>query len=145
MSGYSGTPLAKKLGIRAGSRVFVKNAPEHYARLVHPLPEEVCLVPRIDATTDLILVFALKRSELERSLRAALRGMRPDAAIWVSWPKRAARVATDLTEDVIRAVALPMKLVDVKVCAVDETWSGLKLLIRKAARPRIPAPSRTKK
>ena len=134
MAGYSGTPLAKKLGIRAGSRVFLSNAPEHYAALVAPLPDGVRIVGRIGRTTDLVHVFSTSRKDLERALRATLKALRDDAPIWVSWPKKASGVATDITEDTIRAVALPMGLVDIKVCAVDGVWSGLKLVVRKENR-----------
>ena len=135
VSGYSGTPLARKLGIRAGTRLFVHSAPESYARLLAPLPAGVKWARRIDADTDLIHTFATRKAGLAKLLERALASMRPDAALWVSWPKRAARMPTDITEDTIRALALPLGLVDIKVCAVDETWSGLKLVIRKSRRP----------
>jgi hypothetical protein len=135
-SGYSGTPLAKKLGIRANSRLYLHSAPADYSKLVAPLPAGVRMVSRIDASTDIIHLFATRRAALRVLLRDALEAMRPDAVVWVSWPKRAARVPTDITEDVIRELALPMNLVDIKVCAVDATWSGLKLMVRKAKRPR---------
>jgi hypothetical protein len=135
MTGYSGTPLAKKLGLRGGSRLFAHAAPEHYAALLAPLPPGVRLVARLDRSTDIIHVFALRRAALIQALRRMLKTMRPDTAIWVSWPKKSSGVATDITEDGIREIALPMTLVDIKVCAVDEVWSGLKLVIRKAARP----------
>ncbi len=125
MSGYSGTPLAKKLGIRAGARLFVHAAPGNYTRLLAPLPAGVQVAARIDAHTDLIHAFATRQSELARLLQRALAAMRPDAALWVSWPKKAAGMPTDITEDAIRALALPLGLVDIKVCAVDDTWSGL--------------------
>lgn len=136
-SGYSGTPLARKLGIREGSRVYASGEPEHYVDLLGPLPEGASIVARLSARADVIHIFATSRRELAKSLRAALKRMRPDAAIWVSWPKRAANVKTDIVEDVIRQVALPLGLVDVKVCAVDERWSGLKLVVRKANRPAL--------
>jgi hypothetical protein len=142
MSGYSGTPLAQKLGIRAGSRVYLHEPPEHYARLVAPLPEGVEMVERLDAETDLVHVFALRRTALRAVLRRALKRLRPDAAIWVSWPKKSSGVPTDITEDVIREVALPLTLVDIKVCAVDEVWSGLKLVIRRSARKAARPPRR---
>jgi hypothetical protein len=134
MSGYSATPLAKKLGIAAGTRLFLQQAPANYRELVAPLPAGVQTVPRINAHTDVIHLFATRRAELRGMLRSALRAMRPDAAIWVSWPKKAAGVPTDITEGVIRDLALPTGLVDIKVCAVDETWSGLKLVIRRTRR-----------
>jgi hypothetical protein len=135
MSGYSGTPLAKKLGIHAGARLFLRAAPANYPQLVAPLPPGVKSVRRIDARTDIVHLFATARGTLGRSLQQARRAMRADAAIWVSWPKRASQVATDITEDVVRELALPLGLVDIKVCAVDETWSGLKLVLRKSERP----------
>jgi hypothetical protein len=133
-AGYSGTPLSKKLGLKEGSRVFAADAPANYLKLLAPLPARVHMASRIDGHTDILHFFTVQRSVLARSLRTALARMRPDAAIWVSWPKRAAKVRTDITEDVIREVALPLGLVDIKVCAVDETWSGLKLVLRKELR-----------
>ena len=135
-SGYSGTALAKKLGIRPGARLYLHGAPANYARLVAPLPPGVRTVRRIDAATDLMHLFATARAALAQRLEAARRAMRDDATIWVSWPKKASRVPTDVSEDVVREIALPLGLVDVKVCAVDETWSGLKLLVRKSERAR---------
>jgi hypothetical protein len=132
-AGYSGTPLAKKLGIAEGDCVFVVDAPRDYGAIVDPLPQ-VAMAKRVDDSTDLVHVFVTSRARLARALAATKRTMRSDCVIWVSWPKKASGVATDVTEDVIREVALPMGLVDVKVCAVDETWSGLKLVIRKALR-----------
>jgi hypothetical protein len=124
MAGYSGTPLAKKLGIKAGATVFLSNPPVNYAKLVAPLPAGVNMTRRLTATTDLIHIFCAKRKDLERGLTPALGSMRPDAAIWVSWPKKSSGMSTDITEDTIRDVALPMGLVDIKVCAVDEVWSA---------------------
>ena len=134
-TGYSGTPLAKKLGIRANSRLSLQAPPADYSKLVAPLPAGVQRVSRIDATTDIIHLFATRRAALRTLLRDTLDAMRPDAVVWVSWPKRSAGVPTDITDDVIRELALPMNLVDIKVCAVDATWSGLKLMVRKAKRP----------
>lgn len=134
MSGYSGTPLARKLGIRAGSRLLLHAAPENYHQLVAPLPAGVRSTAHLDADTDIIHAFARERAVLARLLKSMRAGMRPDATLWVSWPKRTSGVATDITEDTIRELALPLGLVDIKVCAVDATWSGLKLVIRKAQR-----------
>ena len=134
MAGYSGTPLAKKLGIKPGSRLAVSGAPKNYPELLAPLPEGVRFERSLGPGTDIAHVFATKRAELSQALRGSLRKMKPDAAIWVSWPKKAAKVETDITEDTIREIALPMGLVDIKVCAVDETWSGLKLVLRKEKR-----------
>jgi hypothetical protein len=134
VSGYSGTPLAQKLGIKAGCRLYAQSAPADYLELLAPLPARVDLVGHPDATTDVIHVFATRRSVLARALAAARARMRPDAALWASWPKQASGVATDITEDTVRELALPLDLVDIKVCAVDATWSGLKLVIRRSAR-----------
>jgi hypothetical protein len=134
VAGYSGTPLAKKLGIKAGTNVCVSHAPKHYGGLVAPLPDGVRLVGRVSETTDLIHIFVTRRADLERGLKSTLTAMRTDAAVWVSWPKKSSGVTTDITEDTIRDVALPMGLVDIKVCAVDDVWSGLKLVVRKEMR-----------
>lgn len=134
MAGYSGTTLAKKLGIKPSHRLYVENAPDHYLTLVEPLPEGATVVPRLTGATDMIHLFTKEARELESKLETYLQRMADDTAIWISWPKKAAKVATDVTEDVIRAIALPLGLVDIKVCAVDETWSGLKLVIRLANR-----------
>jgi hypothetical protein len=136
MAGYSGTPLAKKLGIAAGSRVFLANVPKNYMELVAPLPEGVRLVRKINGETDIVHIFSTERARLKATLQNALGKLRQDASIWVSWPKKSSKVPTDITEDTIREVALPMGLVDIKVCAVDEVWSGLKLVIRKENRTR---------
>ncbi len=132
-SGYSGTPLAKKLGIAAGCRLYPLEAPPNYAALLAPLPAGVRRVRRIGPDTDVIHVFATRRAQLERALRASL-AMRADAVLWVSWPKKSSGLASEVSEDTVRELALPLGLVDIKVCAVDKTWSGLKLVVRKAAR-----------
>lgn len=134
MAGYSGTPLAKKLDIKPGCKLFLSQAPKHYLQLVAPLPEGVTFSPRLNRDTDIVHLFATERAVLAKALVSFLKTLRPDAMIWVSWPKKASKVPTDITEDVIRAVALPLGLVDIKVCAVDEVWSGLKLVIRKENR-----------
>ena len=132
--GYSGTPLAKKLGIGTGHRVWLAKAPVDYRAMVAPLPDGVTFVSKPSTTIDVAHVFTSKRSELEKTLRSLRKTLKPDAAIWVSWPKKTSKLPTDITEGVIRDVALPMGLVDVKVCAVDETWSGLKLVVRRELR-----------
>jgi hypothetical protein len=134
MDGYSGTPLVSKLGIKPGSRVYLSGAPKHYRALVSPLPATAKLISRLDKATDIVHVFATELSQLSSFLQSNLKKMRSDAAIWVSWPKKASKVSTDITEDRIRELALPLGLVDVKVCAVDDVWSGLKLVIRKENR-----------
>lgn len=132
--GYSGTPLARKLGYKASSRALVLAAPDEYAALLQPLPEGVVFVTRMGTDVDLIHVFVTAAEDLARHLGALRPAIRPDAALWVSWPKKAAKVPTTVTEDVIRELALPLGFVDVKVCAVSAVWSGLKLVVRKALR-----------
>ncbi|HEX9580453.1 MAG TPA: DUF3052 domain-containing protein [Gemmatimonadales bacterium] len=134
MAGYSKTPLAHKLGVKAGHKIRVVGAPPGYRQLLAPLPEGVAFVARLTPATDMIHLFTTQRFQLQKFLTDIRRRMRADAAVWVSWPKQAARVATDITEDVVREVALPLGLVDVKVCAVTDVWSGLKLVIRKELR-----------
>lgn len=133
-AGYSGTPLAQKLGIAEGLRVFVWDGPREYRDLVAPLPARVRFAKGLDSDVDLVHVFVTARERLDRALRTLRQTLRPDGIVWVSWPKKASGVRTDVTEDTIRAVALPMGWVDVKVCAVDDTWSGLKLVVRKSER-----------
>jgi len=133
-AGYSGTPLWKKLGIRPGHRIKTRNAPDNYAQLIAPLPADVRLSTRFRGQIDLWHLFTVSRAELTRVLSQAQQEIQRDGMIWVSWPKKAAKVPTDVTEDTIREVCLPMGLVDVKVCAVDAVWSGLKLVIRKELR-----------
>ncbi len=133
-AGYSGTPLAKKLGIVPGARVLALGAPEELARWLAPLPEGVVFEKRAGPGVDLAHVFVTARPELAKRLGALRRQLRPDAALWISWPKKASKVPTTVTEDVIREIALPLGFVDVKVCAVSEVWSGLKLVVRKALR-----------
>ena len=131
MAGYSGTPLAKKLGLKPGGTVCTFDAPKNYRQLVR---ERITLVTRLDESADTIHLFATRRAKLGVTLQRCVARMRQDAALWVSWPKRSSKVDTDITEDTIRSLALPMGLVDIKVCAVDETWSGLKLVVRRENR-----------
>ena len=133
MAGYSGTPLARKLGIKAGHRLGVLGAPAGFS--VPDLPEEVDVRTAARGPLDVIVSFHTDRADLTRRLPALLRALDVDGGLWVAWPKRASGVATDITEDVVREVALPTGLVDVKVCAIDDTWSGLRLCLRKELRP----------
>jgi len=126
--------LAKKLGIKAGTVLQTVNAPPNYAALLGPLPENVTIAPRRAKELDLVHVFTTTRSELIRSLGVFLSQIKQNGAIWVSWPKKASGIPSEITEDTVREVALPLGLVDIKVCAIDEVWSGLKLVIRKANR-----------
>lgn len=134
MVGYSGTPLAQKLGIAPGSRVLVAGGPADYLKTLAPLPPDVRIVSRLAASVDIAHLFTAERATLEKSLAAFRKTLRPTAVVWVSWPKKSSGVASGITEDTVRKVALPMGFVDVKVCAIDDVWSGLKLVVRKALR-----------
>jgi hypothetical protein len=134
MAGYSGTPLVKKLGIKEGNKIHVVNAPNNYWDLVDPLPGEVTITKRASSNLNMVHIFTTKRSELSKLVPKFIPRITQNGMIWISWPKKASKVKTDVTESVIREVALPLGLVDVKVCAVDETWSGLKVVIRKENR-----------
>ena len=130
-SGYSGTPLPRKLGIKPGHRVLLLGAPEGFAEdTLGELPEGVRVGTRASGVADVIVAFHLRRAELAKRMPALRERMDPAAGLWIAWPKRASKVATDMTEDVVREVALPTGLVDNKVCAIDEVWSGLRLVIR---------------
>jgi hypothetical protein len=133
-AGYSGTPLWKKLGIREGVTVLTINAPRGYRKLLAGLPKGVTFLDEADPPLEFVHLFAMASSELADNLKRLKQDLAPAGVLWVSWPKKASGVATDITEDTIREVALPMGLVDIKVCAVDATWSGLKLVIRKSNR-----------
>ena len=133
-AGYSGTPLAKKLGIGPGCRLLALGAPQDYRSLLAPLPEDVRFASRAGAAIDIAHVFVTRRHDLERRLKALRGVLRADSALWVSWPKKSSGLQTDVTEDTIRDVALPLGFVDIKVCAVDAVWSGLKIVVRKELR-----------
>jgi hypothetical protein len=129
MAGYSGTPLPQKLGIKEGNRVAILGAPDGLHNLA-PLPEGVSVRTRARGSVDVILLFVKRRAELERRIERLLDSLDPAGGLWIAWPKRSSGIETDVTEDVVRDVALPLGLVDNKVCASDETWSGLRLVIR---------------
>jgi hypothetical protein len=133
-SGYSGTPLVKKLGIKEGQRVLLVAAPEDYASLVAPLPPGVVFVKQASAQVGLAHVFVTERALLDKQLAALRSKLGDEAVVWISWPKKASKLPTTVTEDVIRELALPLGFVDIKVCAVTEVWSGLKLVVRKQLR-----------
>ena len=130
MAGYSGKPLVAKLGIKPDTRVAIVNAPKGYDRVLGQLPEGVTRQPSVAGSLDFIQFFTDAKRELERRFPALERALAPAGMLWISWPKKTSRVATDLTEDVIRAIGLAHGLVDVKVAAVDEVWSGLKFVRR---------------
>ncbi len=134
MAGYSKTPLAKKLGIRPGDEVAVLDAPFAYLEKIDPAPEGIRLTGAPGPKTAVAHLFTASRSRLAEVLAHCREAMDPAAMLWVSWPKKASKVASEVTEDTVRELALPLGYVDVKVCAVDETWSGLKLVVRKALR-----------
>jgi hypothetical protein len=133
-AGYSGTPLAKKLGIDEGAHVLAVHAPANYFGLLADIPNEVTFDKRLSAATDIVHIFTTQLKKLRSELIRLRKAIRSDTAVWVSWPKKTSKVPTDVTEDAIREVAIPMGFVDVKVCAVSDVWSGLKLVIRKELR-----------
>ena len=133
-TGYSGTPLAKKLGIKEGSQIVVMNAPGEYLQWLSPIPARVVFQTDVSTDTELVHLFVMRKKELDQILVVLRESIPRNAAVWVLWPKKSSKVPTDITEDIIRDVALPIGFVDVKVCAVSEVWSGLKLYIRKELR-----------
>ena len=134
MAGYSGVPLTKKLGILANSELVIINEPQEFRQLIKPIPEGVRVEARVTKGTDMVHIFATSKNRLSESLQLCVKQMARDAVIWVSWPKKSSQMRSDVSENVIREIALPLGLVDIKVCAIDETWSGLKLVIRKEKR-----------
>lgn len=134
MAGYSGTPLAAKLGIKPGMAVRAVHAPRDYVNLLAPLPEGVLITRTGAASAGLVHHFATRRAGLAAALRNYRRQLGEETPVWVSWPKKSAQIPTDVTEDVIREIALPLGFVDVKVCAVSDVWSGLKLVVRRELR-----------
>lgn len=133
MAGYSGTPLWKKLGYKTGTSAYIDGGPENYRSLL-ALPADVHVKWLTHPKSAFVHLFVASASELKAKLKSYRTKIVPDGVIWVSWPKKSSGVKTDITEDTIRDLALPMGLVDIKVCAVDEVWSGLKLVIRKEQR-----------
>ena len=128
-SGYSGTPLAKKLGFKENFKIRLVNIRENYYELFDHMPDGVVETDDPEILKDLIHYFTKQTSELERDILKLKQEIKPNGMIWISWPKKASKMSTDLTEDVIRNIALNNGLVDIKVCAIDEIWSGLKLVI----------------
>jgi hypothetical protein len=129
-SGYSGAPLAKKLGIKPGFKCHLINPPEHYFELFTDMPDAVSFLSDKKAKKNFIHLFTKSAKELEKNITSLRAEIEPDGMIWVSWPKKASKIETDITENEVRNLALTNGLVDVKVCAVDDVWSGLKLVIR---------------
>lgn len=134
MTGYSGTPLAAKLGIKPGMVMRAVHAPKDYRELLAPLPDGARLTTGSRGKADIVHHFSGRKSELAAALRAYRKRLGAEVPVWVSWPKKSAGLSTDITEDTIREVALPLGYVDIKVCAVSDIWSGLKLVVRKELR-----------
>jgi hypothetical protein len=140
MAGYSGRSVVQKLGIKPGFRIFVDSAPASYDEIVGELPADATIASRLKAKFDMVHLFAMQAAALRKKLPACREAIAPDGMVWVSWPKKSSGVATDATENVVRDTALPLGLVDIKVCAIDDTWSGLKLVIpRDQRKPTAPA------
>jgi Protein of unknown function (DUF3052) len=133
-AGYSGTPLARKLGIKEGQSVAPLGAPDGFEATLEGLPDRVTLRTAARGTNEVLVSFHTARADLERRLPTLLKAMDVDGGLWVAWPKKASGVPTDITEDTVREVALPLGLVDTKVCAIDDTWSGLRIVWRRERR-----------
>ncbi len=139
-AGYSGTPLAKKLGVQDGHRVALLRAPAGFGDvLAETLPADVRTTTRASGRADVIVAFHTERAALEAQVPALLELLDVDGGLWIAWPKKASKVPTDITEDTVRAVFLPLELVDNKVCAIDDVWSGLRVVWRKERRPALRA------
>jgi hypothetical protein len=133
--GYSGTPLPQKLGIKPGMSIAILEAPPEIEAILGELPDGVTISHRLTGHRDLVLIFITRQADLAARVPALTSAIAPNGMVWVAWPKRASKIETDMTEDVIREIVLPSSdLVDVKVCAIDHVWSGLKLVIRKERR-----------
>jgi hypothetical protein len=135
-AGYSGTPLKQKLGLKDGFNVVVVNEPAGFRDLLDTGPDEVTIKPSLRGDVDVVIVFVTRQAELRMRREQLAKAILPDGAIWVAWPKKASKVPTDITEDTVRDVFLPHGLVDNKVCAIDDTWSGLRVVWRKEQRKR---------
>ena len=135
MAGYSGTPLIQKIGIKPGHRVILKNDPPSFLKDLGPLPEGAEHSKNLSGKANVVVCFTDRKAELLKNFPSLASKLVPDGMLWISWPKKASGLPTDLTEDVVRKVGLECGLVDVKVCAIDETWSGLKFVIRTKDRP----------
>ncbi len=133
-AGYSGTPLARKLGIAESSTVATVDEPEDFRELLAPVPDGVTFRTSLRGRADVVVLFVTERREFERRIGTASRVVFPAGGLWIAWPKRASKVPTDMTEDVVREVALPLGLVDNKVCAISDVWSGLRLVWRRELR-----------
>jgi hypothetical protein len=135
MAGYSGTPLVQKIGIKPGHRLVLRNHPASFLSDLGKLPDDVVATERLAGEADVVVFFTDRRSALEKDFPALAGKLRPNGMLWIAWPKRTSGKATDLDENLVRDTGLGFGLVDVKVCAIDETWSGLKFVIRLKDRP----------
>jgi hypothetical protein len=135
MPGYSGTPLPRKLGIAEGDRVAFARAPGEFEQALGPLPDGVAVLGRMRRPVDVIVAFFTRRAELDRRFPRLAAALEPDGGLWIAWPKGSSGVATNLTEDVVREIAITNGMVDNKVCAIDDVWSGLRLVYRLRDRP----------
>ncbi len=143
MAGYSGTPLPQKLGIKAGHMVALVDVPEGFREIIVPLPDDVSIFDGLPKSgkLDVIILLTMRRAELRTKFKAAAKRLQPAGGLWIGWPKKSSGVATDVSENLIRDIGLAAGLVDNKVCALDETWSGLRFVIRVADRPKKKAGS----
>ena len=141
MAGYSGTPLIKKLGIKPDDKIILRNQPVHYLDWISPLPAGVKVAQKSTADVDFIHLFVVERKIFEKEFNMLKKSLKKDGMMWVSWPKKSSGMPTTVTENVIRELALPLGFVDVKVCAVSEIWSGLKLVVRKELRKKSLPPA----
>jgi hypothetical protein len=135
MAGYSGTPLVQKIGLKAGHRLILRNHPASFLRDLGKLPDDVVAGERLSGEADVVVFFTDRRAALEKNFPLLAGKLRPDGMLWIAWPKRSSGKATDLDENLVRDTGLAFGLVDVKVCAIDEIWSGLKFVIRLKDRP----------
>jgi len=133
-AGYSGTPLPQKLGIEPGTLLATLHAPDDFGDTLGELPPEAQLLIRVQTGLDLVVAFYTKQSALQREWPRLTAAVAPDGTVWIAWPKKASKVATDITEDVLRELLLPTGWVDNKVCAIDDTWSGLRFALRRELR-----------
>jgi hypothetical protein len=136
MAGYSGTPLAQKIGIKPGHRLVLRNHPQSFVKDLGKLPEGVAAGDRLNGKADVVVYFVEKRTALEKDFPVLAAKLEANGMLWIAWPKRASGCPTDLNENLVRETGLGFGLVDVKVCAIDEIWSGLKFVIRLKDRPK---------
>ena len=137
MAGYSGTPLIQKIGIKPGHRIILRNQPHSFLKDLGPLPDGAEHTDKLNGKANVVVCFTDRKAELEKNFPSLAAKLVPDGMLWISWPKKASGLPTDLTEDVVRKVGLASGLVDVKVCAIDDTWSGLKFVIRTKDRAKV--------